>query len=490
MMFTIDSDFSENHHIHARARHELPPLIQGGMGVRISGWKLANATARAGALGVVSTTGLRHIVIEEIRAGDEDAIAIARSFPIERYAQDILSFAPGGPCHEKPQPMDFSDPRRCGLPRRLSAIAAYIEVVRAKSGHRGMVGANVMWKCALTALPSIYGAMLAGVDALLCGAGVPMELPDIVRKMRAGEDLTYEPLHGTETNARFSIASDCAEAHLCEIAPPRLIPILSNYAFPKRVLDIWNRQFNGIRPDAFVLENHKAGGHNAYPRNKETFAQADDVENYFERVLELGVPVYVAGGGTTREDFLRWQSLGAYGVQAGSRFALCRESGMRDDLRNAIIAGNARGETEILTDKRLSSTGFPFKYVRLPGLLPQEDVYQARRRICNLGFLRQSHMRTKLDGTQVEEYICPAMPERQYVRLGGDIADTVGRVCLCNALLATAGMRWEETAIVTLGHAGSTITRLQSAREVIEEIMTPEWVDERSCALSLEAGNG
>src|SRR5512140_2764097 len=141
----------------------MPRLIQAGMGVRISGARLANAAARLGALGVVSGAGLRHIVLEELRA-----------------------WAPGGPKNGRPVPVDDADPARAGLPQRLSVIATFVEVVRAKEGHRGKVGVNVMWKCALTVLPTILGAMLGGSDALLCGAGVPIELPEILLKLQAG----------------------------------------------------------------------------------------------------------------------------------------------------------------------------------------------------------------------------------------------------------------------------------------------------------------
>lgn len=464
----------------------LPPLIQGGMGVRISGWKLARATAGMGAIGVISTVGLRQIVVEEIRGGDRDAIDTARRFPIPRYVDDLLSYAPGGDRHRKPIPMDSPDPHKCALPRRLAAISAFVEVSRAKQGHRGMVGANVMWKLALTALPSIYGAMLAGVDALLCGAGVPMELPEIVRRMRCGEDLCFEPLHGTKTSARLDISRDHDSSLFAGKPPPRLIPILSNYAFPKRIVDIWNRAYDGARPDAFVLENHEAGGHNATPRNKVAFDEQDDVDAYFEKVVEIGVPVYIAGSGSTRADFLRWRERGAHGIQVGSRFALCAESGMREDLRLLVIERNRRGENEIVTDPRLSSTGYPFKYVRLPGILPEPAVYEKRRRICNLGYLQQSRVEERPDGTQTETYLCPAMPVRQYERLGGDAEDTENKVCLCNGLLATTGLRDTEPPIVTLGHNGLTVKENLTARQVMEDILTPEYVAEQERILRLE----
>ncbi|HSV74635.1 MAG TPA: hypothetical protein VLH79_12825 [Chthonomonadales bacterium] len=458
----------------------MPRLIQAGMGAHISCARLANITSRLGALGVVSGVGLRHIVGEQVRAGDADAIDLASRFPIKRYVEDLLSYAPGGSRHRQPIPIDHPDPQRAAFPRRLSTICAYVEVMRARKGHRGKVGINVMWKCALTVLPTIYGAALAGADALLCGAGVPMELPDILRRVQTSKDMEYRPLTGTGTNVRLEIAQDDAARVFSEVPLPRAIPILSNFAFPKRMLDVWEREQEGQRPFAFVLENHAAGGHNAPPRDRAGFTERDNIDRYFDKVVALGVPVYVAGAfatGGTREDLLHWIGRGAYGIQVGSRFALCADSGLSPALRDAVIVANREGGARIATDLGVSPTGYPFKTVAVPGSLTDPAVYGARKRICNRGYLLQSLFATLPDGTIVERYVCPAMPEEQYVRLGGDAADTVNRVCLCNALLSTAGIGGDgEMPMVTLGEAGSSVTSLLTARQVMEDILTPEAV--------------
>jgi NAD(P)H-dependent flavin oxidoreductase YrpB (nitropropane dioxygenase family) len=458
----------------------MPRLIQAGMGVHISSARLANATARLGALGVVSGVGLRHVVIEEVRAGNEEVIEAARTFPLPRYVEELLAFAPGGAKHHRSAPMDVPDPERAARPRRLSAICAYTEVKRAQKGHRGKIGINVMWKCALTVLPTLYGAMLAGVYALLCSAGIPMELPSIVRQIRAGEDLAYEPLSGTGTNARLQIAADDSAALLAGMQPPRMIPVLSNYALPKRILDVWEREYDGARPFAFVLENHQAGGHNAPPRNKVEFSDQDEIDRYFDKVRELDVPIYAAGAfpnGGSHEDLVQWMERGAYGIQVGSRFALCDESGLRLDLKDRVTEGNRARETEVRTDPRVSPTGYPFKYVPLPGTIADPAVYEQRRRLCNRGYLLQSHFETLPDGSVRETYLCPAMPARQYEKLGGNPEEGTGRVCLCNALLSTAGFFSDsEPPLVTLGVSGKQVMERLTARQVVEEILTPEYV--------------
>lgn len=464
----------------------MPQLIQAGMGVRVSSANLANHTSRLGALGVVSSVGIRHIVIDEIRSGDPIALELAKSFPLKDYVDELLEFAPGNSKNCAPVPLDDPDPRKGTLPKRLSAICAYIEVMRAKMGHCGKVGVNVMWKCALTVLPSIYGAMIAGVDALLCGAGVPMELPDIVKKIKEGKNLEYLPLHGTGTNAKFDISKDGIASILKEMPFPHLIPILSNFAFPKRIMDVWHREFNGTKPFAFVLEHHRAGGHNAPPRNKESFGEQDDINTYYKKVIDLGVPVYIAGAGDTCEDFLYWISKGAYGLQIGSRFALCDESGMRRDLKDRVLEQNGREDSEVQTSNRLSPTGYPFKYLPLPGTLSDSTVYDARKRVCNKGYLLQTHIITLPDGTEKETYICAAMPEKQYDKLGGDLVEQEGRVCLCNALFSTAGAAAPtEPPLITLGANGARIKRRWTAREVLEDILTLEFVASKEKELAI-----
>jgi hypothetical protein len=148
----------------------------------------------------------------------------------------------------------------------------------------------------------------------------------------------------------------------------------------------------------------------------------------------LGAPVYVEGvfkNGGTRADFEEWTARGAYGLQFGSRFALCEESRMRPDLRQKIIEAGAHGKLEVATS--------------------------------------------------------PAMPPQQYEPLGGDVAKTKNRVCLCNGLLSTAGYYDDiEPPAVTLGGtAGKSHNRI-TARAIVENILTPQYVNEQERVLAAE----
>jgi hypothetical protein len=124
------------------------------------------------------------------------------------------------------------------------------------------------------------------------------------------------------------------------------------------------------------------------------------------------------------------------------------------DGKRALLAQAAAGQVRVRTDGRASPTGFPFKVADLPGTLSDEQVYADRPRICDLGVLRAAYR--KPDGSI--GYRCPAEPVTMYVgRHGGRQANTIGRRCLCNALLATAGLPqqrpggYTEPPIVTAG---------------------------------------
>ena len=130
------------------------------------------------------------------------------------------------------------------------------------------------------------------------------------------------------------------------------------------------------------------------------------------------------------------QRLGAHGIQVGTAFAFCRQSGLDPDLRRAVLARVADGTAVVRTDPRASPTGFPFKVVELPETLSEDVVYTFRQRVCNLGFLRSAYRRP--DGRV--GYRCPAEPVLAFVAKGGAAEQTVGRKCLCNGLLANISL--------------------------------------------------
>ena len=120
---------------------------------------------------------------------------------------------------------------------------------------------------------------------------------------------------------------------------------------------------------------------------------------------------------------------GAAGVQVGTAFAFSRESGLRADLKKMLIAQAVAGTGEVFTDPVASPTGFPFKVAQLEGTSSAFNIYQERKRVCDLGYLREPF--AAAEGKIA--YRCSAEPVDNYLAKGGKIEDTVGRKCLCNA---------------------------------------------------------
>jgi NAD(P)H-dependent flavin oxidoreductase YrpB (nitropropane dioxygenase family) len=173
--------------------------------------------------------------------------------------------------------------------------------------------------------------------------------------------------------------------------------------------------------------------------------------------------------------------LGAHGVQVGTAFALCRESGMSADLKAALLRASAAGQVSVRTDPRASPTGMPFKVAGLPGTLSQESVYAQRVRRCDIGYLRRPFR----DADGRIGYRCPAEPETDFQAKGGQPDDGARRMCLCNGLLATVGLGqrrasgYQEPPLVTAGDDLRTIARFSggtgapySAADVVAELLS------------------
>jgi nitronate monooxygenase len=173
--------------------------------------------------------------------------------------------------------------------------------------------------------------------------------------------------------------------------------------------------------------------------------------------------------------------LGAAGVQVGTVFAFCEESGLREDYKSALLKKIQRGEASVFTDPRSSPTGFPFKAAQLEGTTSEPEVYRNRKRVCDIGILREAY---RTDSGAIA-YRCPSEPEDIYVAKGGVFEETVGRKCLCNCLMADIGLQQvqrdgsEEPGMVTTGDELSVVLRFlspskdtYSAEAVVKELMS------------------
>jgi NAD(P)H-dependent flavin oxidoreductase YrpB (nitropropane dioxygenase family) len=407
------------------------------MGIAVSDWRLAKAVSRTGQLGVVSGTAIDGVLVRRLQRGDPGGHvrrALA-AFPVSAIADRVVDkyFVEGGIAPDQPfkrGPMPRGRPSDLG--EDLLVLANFVEVHLARDGHANPVGINFLEKIQVPTLASLFGAMLAGVDYILMGAGIPRAIPRAMDELSAGRPSTlrYE-LKGATGDApevRFD-----PERYLqggSTLTRPDFLGIVSSHVLATMLARL------DSPADGFIVEGETAGGHNAPPRGKAAFTDdgqpvySDRDRANLEAMRGLDLPFWLAGGQATPEALAAAQSEGAAGIQVGTAFAFCEESGLDPDLKAEVIDQALAGEVSVFTDPVASPTGFPFKVVVTGGPEPE------RERVCDLGYLRVAYQRED----ETIGWRCPAEPVDQYVRKGGAIEDTEGRKCLCNALMSNIGL--------------------------------------------------
>jgi NAD(P)H-dependent flavin oxidoreductase YrpB (nitropropane dioxygenase family) len=350
-------------------------------------------------------------------------------------------FIPGGKSTKAPYkltPMPTLRPRRELV--ELTIIANFVEVFLAKEAHEGLVGVNYLEKIQLPTLPSVYGAMLAGVDYVLMGAGIPRAIPGALDLLAQGQPTTLPidvegALPGEKHTTTFDPRDFCGGA-----APQLRRPLFLGIVASATLAIALAKKANG-RVDGFVVEGPTAGGHNAPPRGPLSLTPKGEPQYgprdipELDKIRALGLPFWLAGGYGAPGKLAEAMRLGAAGIQVGTLFAFCEESGVEPELKRQAIRDSRHNRLSVFTDPVASPTGFPFKVVQMELTLSHPASYLARTRICDLGYLR--HLYRKADGRV--GYRCPAEPVPHYLRKGGTIEETIGRKCVCNGLPATAG---------------------------------------------------
>lgn len=446
-----------------------PKIIQGGMGVAVSSWRLARAVSQTGQLGVVSGTGLDAVFARRLQMGDPGGHlrrALDR-FPLPEMAERVWNryFLSGGKPAERPfksRPLPSQKPSQPLL--ELTVVANFAEVFLAKEGHAGLVGINLLEKIQLPTLPSLFGAMLAKVDYVLMGAGIPRSIPALLDRLAALAPARLRlDVAGAEAGEEFFAEFDpagFAPEGMPALARPKFLAIVSSSTLAATLA----RKSSG-KVDGFVVEGASAGGHNAPPRGPlkldergEPVYGPRDVAN-LDEIRALGLPFWLAGSCAAPEKLREAREHGAEGVQIGTAFAFCEESGIAPDLKRRVIQSCREGRDSVFTDPFASPTGFPFKVFRLDGTVSEDDVFEARERVCDLGYLRETYR--KADGTL--GYRCPAEPLDDFVGKGGDPADALARKCICNGLFATVGLaqiRKDGTTEPPLLTAGDDVAKI------------------------------
>jgi len=295
--------------IAAELAHALPPLVirgrallpvvQGGMGVGVSAHRLAGAVAALGGMGTIAAVDLR------------------------RHHPDLMARSVNG----AKATVDAAN---------LEALDREIRAARAAARGRGMIAVNVM-RAVSEYAAYVRQACASGADAIVMGAGLPLDLPDLA-------------------------------APWPDVA---LIPILSDARGIALVVKKWSRK--GRRPDAIIVEHPRyAGGHLGAARVEDL----GDPRFDFERVLPesraflaaegLGadaIPLIPAGGIDSHARIRELMSLGAAGVQLGTAFAVTEE-GDAEPAFKAVLAGAGPGDIVEFT----SVAGLPARAVRTPWL--------------------------------------------------------------------------------------------------------------------------
>ncbi len=452
------------------------------MGVGVSNWKLARAVALAGqrlgarVLGVISGTGLPVMLVDRLQSGDRDAVRALKAFD-PGIAREILDeYVVEGPsranwrCKLPPKPEVIVTGNEATKARmtKLAVAAAFVEVWLAKEGHSGPIGINLLEKVQLMHLPVLLGAMMAGVDYVLVGAGIPHQVPAVLANYARNEPASYRmDVAGSATKLLLTLDPRRFVAPGRILRRPKFLLIASHHALAMRLAAT-------VEVDGFVMEGPSAGGHNAPARGK-TLAE-DGQPIYGDRdipdlgkVAELGKPFWLAGSYASPGRLAEAKALGATGVQVGSAFALCNESGLREEIKRELRQRIAADVLEIKTSATASPSGFPFQVAQLKGSLSEQCVYESRERVCNMGHLAQAYQKDELEGGGIG-FRCPGEPIDAFVKKGGIRAETDGKVCLCNGLGAAAGHAHSkrpggEPIIVTLGKDLGFYDRLTVERD-------------------------
>lgn len=477
-----------------------PPIIQGGMGVGVSNWRLAKAVSQCGQVGTVSIVEIGHILARRLQLG-YDAVDIKRAceaFPVPKVAERIFNRY-----HKHPEvPIPKTTLSLSREAQWLTILGSFVEVWLAKEGHRGKVAANMLAKVDMIMLPTLLGAVWAGVDAFIIGAGLPLGIPEAMDGLLGGESATYSveilieksPTPGEKSVGRrfarmeqtvsFDIAALLSKEGVHQPLPvlqrPAFIPIVSLEMAAK----ILERKIGDDIDGYYIEDPVLAGGHNPGPRKggvspsgEPLYTEKDQVNLAVFR--ELGRPFWMAGGQSSPTALHKALEAGAQGIACGSIFALSNESGIREDLRREARRRGYLGELTVRSSLVASPTGYPFQVASLPGTLSDQALYGQRERTCIIGNLQTPVRLLRSDGREILSYRCSAEPILDFEAKGGSLEATTGRVCLCQGLLATVGLGFPgQLPIVTLGKDLAFLRQMlfdaeasYSAREAVQYLL-------------------
>lgn len=323
------------------AGRTLLPIVQGGMGVGVSAHRLAGSVAAQGAMGTISSVDLRRL--------HPDLMARTGHLRVGAAAKAAINAA------------------------NLEALRREIAAARALAQGRGLLAVNVM-RALEEYAPSVTCSLEAGIDAVVVGAGLPLDLPELAR----------------------------------EHPRTALIPILSDARGVALLVKKWERKQRV--PDAIIIEHPRwAGGHLGAAKVADLADPRFDFENVIPQTLaflrgaglEDEVPLIAAGGIRSHEDIARLQALGAAAVQLGTPFVATDECDAQAQFKQVLA--EARDEDLV---EFVSVAGLPARAVRTPWLnnylaaAPRLQASTHQKPRCTLAFdcLAQCGLRDGLAG--------------------------------------------------------------------------------------------
>ena len=371
------------------AGRTLLPLVQGGMGVGVSAHRLAGAVAAEGGVGTISSVDLRH--------HHPDLMERTGKLPPGDAAKQAIDAA------------------------NLEAITREITAAREVSGGRGLLAINVM-RAVNAYAASVRQALEAGIDAVVVGAGLPLDLPDL------------------------------AQDH------PRaaLVPILSDARGVQLVVKKWERKKR--LPDAIVIEHPRlAGGHLGAAR----IADLNDPRFEFENVIpqslaflrvagiEREIPLIAAGGIRSCEDIARVQALGAAAAQLGTPFAVTQECDAHPEFKRVLAEARDDEMVELTSVAGLPARAVATRWMRSYLRMDEKLQSVARKRACMMSFdcLAQCGLR---DGTPGWGQFC--IDHQLVAALQGNVK---------------MGLFFRGVGALPFGN------QIRSVRELIERLLTP-----------------
>lgn len=362
---------------------------------------------------------------------------VLEHFPYPAAARHVWQhfFVPGGKGDEQPFEL-VSQPHLEEGPAlvELTVLANFAEVFLARQGHTGWVGVHYHDSARLALLPSLFGALLAGVDFLLVSASGVAAVQPALRRLLAHESAALD-VTLTDTD-RLTCGFDphsLGSGHSPALRAPILLAVCETVDEAESVLT--GAGFDG----GFIVQAPSGAG----------WLEAAE----FARLRSLGRPFWLGNVAATAENFARVSQEGAGGLQVNTPFTFCAESALDPDLKRRVLTLVRQDPNHLFTQLSALPDGQPFRVLRLEETAADPEISAARLRLCDVGWFREVYRRP--DGSV--GYRCPGEPMHHYLLKGGDATTAARQPCICNGVLAGLGLaqlqdgRELERALVPVG---------------------------------------